>query len=78
MVYKLGEMTFKVLFGLAVFEVISFFLAVCFFGGYYNDHLSSAMTLSWGFGLLILAWFLSMFAAPFAKLATEAKGATTK
>jgi len=78
MVVKLGEMTFKVLLGFAVVEVISFFLAMCFFGGYFNDQLSSAMSVSWGYGLLILTWMLSMFTVPFAKLATETKeGAST-
>lgn len=73
LVSTLGEMTFKVLFVFAVMEVIFFFLAMCFFGGYFNDQLVDALSVSWGYGLLILSWMLSMLMAPFAKLATEAK-----
>lgn len=73
LVSTLGEMTFKVLFAFAVLELIFFFLAMCFFGGYFNDQLVDVMGVSWGYGLLILAWILAMLAAPFAKLATEAK-----
>jgi len=76
-VMKLGENSFKAIFALTVLEVVAFFFSICFFGGYFDDQLSAALSLSWGYGLAILCWLLSMMSAPFAKL-TGANKSTSK
>lgn len=57
---------FKILFGIVVLNSVVFFLAICFFGGYFLDELRAALTIQWGCGLEIVCWILTTTAVPFA------------